>query len=213
MLFPLQSPPLGYSGAGSRSIPGTGALPDSSDDHKPMPVMSAPRGYWPPDHMMERLAAYANEHGAKALLLTPGREHGTAGDWDALRHSWRHLRGLTNVSPHFMSAPGRFVGRQIHLICAPPLASAASHVAAHKADLVRRASATRRRTGCRCRVPGAGCGDSVGILKIAAGAIGVFTSSLPAFPQAGRLTLAFGRAPRPRLERGTYRLGGGRSIH
>jgi hypothetical protein len=139
---------------------------------------------------MERLAAYANEHGAKALLLTRGREHGTAGDWDALRHSWRHLRGLTNVSPHFMSAPGRFVGRQIHLICAPPLASAASHVAAHKADLVRRASATRRRTGCRCRVPGAGCGDSVGILKIAAGACVIFTSSLPAFPQAGGLTLA-----------------------
>ena len=55
--------------------------------------MSAARGYWPPDQMIERLAAYANEHGAKALLLTRGREHVTAGDWDALQHGWRHARG------------------------------------------------------------------------------------------------------------------------
>jgi hypothetical protein len=145
---------------------------------------------------MERLAAYANQHGAKALLLTRGREHGTAGDWDALRRSWRHARRLTNVPPHFMSVPGRFVGRQIHLICAPPLASAASHVAAHKADLVRRASATRRRTGRRCRVPGAGCGDSVGILKIAAGASVVFRF-LASCVSAGRKTDAGNRGMRP----------------
>jgi hypothetical protein len=37
--------------------------------------------------------------------------------------------------------------------------------------------------------PRAGCGDSVGIFKIAAGAYAIFTSSLPAFPQAGGLTL------------------------
>jgi hypothetical protein len=43
--------------------------------------------------MIERLAAYANEHGAKALLLNRGREHVTAGDWDALQHGWRHARG------------------------------------------------------------------------------------------------------------------------
>ena len=47
--------------------------------------------------MMERLAAYANEHGAMALLLTRGREDVTARDWDTLRHSWRHAHGLTNV--------------------------------------------------------------------------------------------------------------------
>src|SRR6266581_6189760 len=35
----------------------------------------------------------------------------------------------------------------------------------------------------------ASCGDSVGILKTAAGACVIFTSSLPAFPQAGGLTL------------------------
>jgi hypothetical protein len=41
-----------------------------------------------------------------------------------------------------------------------------------------------------------GCGDSVGILKIAACACVIFASSLPAFPQAGRLTLAIrGSAP------------------
>jgi hypothetical protein len=45
-----------------------------------MPVRSAAKGYWPPDHMMERLTAYAIEHGAKALLLIRGREHGIAGD-------------------------------------------------------------------------------------------------------------------------------------
>ena len=38
--------------------------------------------------------------------------------------------------------------------------------------------------------PGAGCGDAVGILKIAAGSSVVFTSSPPAFPQAGGLALA-----------------------
>jgi hypothetical protein len=38
--------------------------------------------------------------------------------------------------------------------------------------------------------PGAGCGDSVGILKIEAGDCVIFTSSLPAFPQVGGLTLA-----------------------
>ena len=38
--------------------------------------------------------------------------------------------------------------------------------------------------------PRAGCGDSVGILKIAAGACVIFTSSLPAFPQAGRTDAA-----------------------
>jgi hypothetical protein len=47
----------------------------------------------------------------------------------------------------------------------------------------------------RAGFPGAGCGDSVGILKITADACVIFTSSLPAFPQTGGLTLAFGRAP------------------
>jgi hypothetical protein len=36
--------------------------------------------------------------------------------------------------------------------------------------------------------PRAGCGDSVGILKIEAGVCVIFTPSLPAFPQAGGLT-------------------------
>jgi hypothetical protein len=44
-----------------------------------MSVDERSKGYWPPDQMMERLAVYANEHGAKALL-TRGREHVTAGD-------------------------------------------------------------------------------------------------------------------------------------
>jgi hypothetical protein len=40
--------------------------------------------------------------------------------------------------------------------------------------------------------PRGGCGDSAGILKTAAGACVICTSSLPAFPQAGRLALAVG---------------------
>jgi hypothetical protein len=58
-------------------------------------------------------------------------------------------------------------------------------------------------------LPGTGCGD----LDDRGGCPRHLRFSLPAFLQAGGLTLAFGSAPRPRLERGTYRLGGGRSIH
>ena len=42
----------------------------------------------------------------------------------------------------------------------------------------------------RLTAPWDGCGDCVGILKIEAGACVIFTSSLPAFPQVGGLTLA-----------------------
>jgi hypothetical protein len=68
MTFLLQIPPLRYSGVASRSILGTGALPDSSHGHKPMFVEERSKGYWPPDQLMERLAAYAHEQAAKALL-------------------------------------------------------------------------------------------------------------------------------------------------
>jgi hypothetical protein len=55
---------------------------------------------------------------------------------------------------------------------------------------------------------GASCGESVGILKIAAGAC---LMGLSLFLRLCRreLTTAALDAPRPRLERGTYRLGGG----
>ena len=56
--------------------------------------------YWPPGEMMERLAAYANEHGRESgwpYYSLDGQAAVTAKEWDALRHKWRHAHGLTNV--------------------------------------------------------------------------------------------------------------------
>ena len=56
--------------------------------------------YWPPGEMVERLAAYANAHGAKSgwpYYSLDGRVPVTAKAWDALRFKWRHAHGLTNV--------------------------------------------------------------------------------------------------------------------
>jgi DNA methylase len=56
--------------------------------------------YWPPGEMIERLARYANQHGAAAgwpYYSLDGRGPVTAKEWDALRYTWRHAHGLTNV--------------------------------------------------------------------------------------------------------------------
>jgi len=56
--------------------------------------------YWPPGVMIERLAAYADAHGAAAgrpYYSLDGAQPVTAAEWDALRYSWRHAHGLTNV--------------------------------------------------------------------------------------------------------------------
>lgn len=56
--------------------------------------------YWPSGAMIERLAAYANEHGAKSgwpYYSLDGRSQVTAKEWDALRYRWRHAHGQTNV--------------------------------------------------------------------------------------------------------------------
>ena len=58
--------------------------------------------YWPPGEMLERLAAYANAHGARSgwpYYSFDGRAPVTAKEWDALRYTWRHAHGLTNVWP------------------------------------------------------------------------------------------------------------------
>jgi site-specific DNA-methyltransferase (adenine-specific) len=56
--------------------------------------------YWPPGKMLERLAAYATEHGTAAAwpyYSLNGRSPVAAEEWDALRHTWQHAHGLTNV--------------------------------------------------------------------------------------------------------------------
>ena len=56
--------------------------------------------YWPPGEMTERLAAYANAHGRQSswpYYSLDGERPVTAAEWDALRYSWRHAHGVTNV--------------------------------------------------------------------------------------------------------------------
>lgn len=56
--------------------------------------------YWPPGEMMERLAAYANEHGTPSgwpYFSVDGVASVTAKEWDALRYAWHHQHGVTNV--------------------------------------------------------------------------------------------------------------------
>ncbi len=56
--------------------------------------------YWPPGPMVERLAAYANDHGAASgwpYFSLDGRAPVTAKAWDSLRYRWNHAHGLTNV--------------------------------------------------------------------------------------------------------------------
>lgn len=56
--------------------------------------------YWPPGEMVERLAAYANEHGVaheRPFFSLDGEHSVGAEEWDALRYKWNHVHGLTNV--------------------------------------------------------------------------------------------------------------------
>lgn len=59
--------------------------------------------YFPPAPMMERLVAYANEHGDPArrpYYSLDGERPVTAAQWAKLRHPWHHEHALTNVWPH-----------------------------------------------------------------------------------------------------------------
>ena len=56
--------------------------------------------YWPPGEMIERLAAYANEHGAATgwpYFSLDGKASVTAKEWNGLRYHWTHQHGLSNV--------------------------------------------------------------------------------------------------------------------
>lgn len=56
--------------------------------------------YWPPGVMVERLAAYAREHGeasGRPYFSIDGEKPVTADEWDLLRYRWNHRHGITNV--------------------------------------------------------------------------------------------------------------------
>ncbi len=56
--------------------------------------------YFPPPEMMERLARYANEHGAPTewpYFSTDGRQPVTAAQWARMRAKWNHTHGISNV--------------------------------------------------------------------------------------------------------------------
>lgn len=56
--------------------------------------------YFPPPEMMERLVAYANEHGrleGKPYFSPDGKESFTAERWARMRAKWNHTHGVTNV--------------------------------------------------------------------------------------------------------------------
>ena len=74
-------------------------------------VAAATRGYmsqnshwqFPPAERMERIVAYANEHGrpeGRPYYSLDGRRPATRGEWKNLRHHWTHAYGLTNVWSH-----------------------------------------------------------------------------------------------------------------
>lgn len=56
--------------------------------------------YFPPPAMMERLVAYANEHGRQdgsPYYSFDGKTAVTAEEWASLRNAWTHSHGITNV--------------------------------------------------------------------------------------------------------------------
>ena len=59
--------------------------------------------YFPPPAMMERLVAYANEHGTpsgRPYYSLDGVRPVTGAEWAKLRHPWNHEHGITNVWTH-----------------------------------------------------------------------------------------------------------------
>lgn len=56
--------------------------------------------YFPPPDMMERLAEYANRHGAptaRPYFSLDGSTPLTAREWSGMRAKWNHTHGITNV--------------------------------------------------------------------------------------------------------------------
>jgi site-specific DNA-methyltransferase (adenine-specific) len=56
--------------------------------------------YWPPGEMVKKMSLYATKHGRKTdwpYFSLDGKSDVNAKDWDALRYTWNHVHGLTNV--------------------------------------------------------------------------------------------------------------------
>lgn len=56
--------------------------------------------YFPPPDMMERIVAYANEHGrpeGRPYFSLDGSQSVTAAQWARMRAKWNHAHGVTNV--------------------------------------------------------------------------------------------------------------------
>jgi site-specific DNA-methyltransferase (adenine-specific) len=56
--------------------------------------------YWPPGEMVEKMAAYAAQHGdpdGMPYFSLDGKNSVSAKEWDSLRYVWNHVHGLTNV--------------------------------------------------------------------------------------------------------------------
>lgn len=59
--------------------------------------------YFPPAEMMAKLVKFANRHGLRSgrpYFSLDGQRPVSAKEWGALRHSWTHQHGLTNVWAH-----------------------------------------------------------------------------------------------------------------
>ena len=75
------------------------------------PQYMKPTGRWqfPPAERMEKIVAYANEHGrpqGRPYYSLNGQRPVTRDEWASLRHRWTHAHGLTNVWSHPAPAGG-----------------------------------------------------------------------------------------------------------
>lgn len=100
--------------------------------------------YFPPPEMVERMARYANRHGAPAhrpYFSLDGFRSITADEWGAFRYRWNFEHGLTNVWRHApVNGPERYrgSGRRAAPRVFNPGPNAAAHLNQKPLELMRR---------------------------------------------------------------------------